>query len=549
VIPRVLSVGAIVLLAACGGTQRGDSRAAELVLIDGAVITMDDARPRARAIAIDGGVIVAVGDDLTDWIGPKTRVIDLAGRTVTPGLVDAHCHLYGLGTTLEIVSVRGVGSEAEAAAVVARAATEREPGEWVIGRGWDQNLWGGAFPTHASLDAAVPDLPVSLRRVDGHALWANAAALAIAGITRDTPDPAGGRIERDDRGEPTGVLVDNAMDLVESHFPVPSDAVIERRIRAGAAYALERGITGVHDMGIDDPVAAVYRRLASAGELPLRVNAYTSGDPAVAARLAQSPPTELDDGDARFSMRGVKLYADGALGSRGAALTDEYSDDPGNHGNWVTSPPELRQAILDAAHGGWQVAVHAIGDAAIHAVLDAYAEADAPALRPRIEHVQVIAPADVPRFAQLGVIASMQPSHATSDMPWAEERVGAERIRGGYAWRTLLDAGATLVGGSDFPVEEVGPLLQIYAAVTRQDADGNPPGGWYPAQRMTLDEALRAYTVAPAYAAFVEEHRGRVKVGMAADLTVLSIPLAADHTLLEAQVDYTIVGGRVELAR
>jgi predicted amidohydrolase YtcJ len=549
VIPRVLGVGAIVALAACGGTQRGEARAADLVLVGGDVITMDDARPHARAIAIADGTIVAVGDDVSAWIGPATRVVELGGRTVTPGLVDAHCHLYGLGTFLEIVSLRGAGSELEASATVARAAVGRAPGEWVIGRGWDQERWGGAFPTHASLDAAVPDLPVSLRRVDGHALWANAAALAIAGITRDTPDPAGGRIERDAAGEPTGVLVDNAMDLVESHVPPASDAVIERRIRAGAAYAIERGLTGVHDMGIDDPVAAVYRRLAAEGALPLRVTAYTSGDPAVAKRLAASPPTELDDGDAWFSMRGVKLYADGSLGSRGAALSEDYSDDPGNRGNWVTSPEDLRAAILDATHGGWQVAVHAIGDAAIHAVLDDYAEADARALRLRVEHVQVIAPADVPRFAELGVIASMQPSHATSDMPWAEARIGPERIRGAYAWRTLLDAGATVVGGSDFPVEEVGALLQIHAAVTREDGDGNPAGGWYPAQRMTLDEALAAYTVAPAYAAFVEDHRGRVKVGMAADLTVISGPLAPDHSLLEDRIDYTIVGGRVEYER
>ncbi|MCA9679014.1 MAG: amidohydrolase [Myxococcales bacterium] len=432
---------------------------------------------------------------------------------------------------------------------VAAAAAGRAPGEWVQGRGWDQNLWGGEFPTRATLDAVAPDRPVSLRRIDGHALWANSAALALAGITRDTPDPAGGRILRDADGEPTGVLTDNAMDLVEGQVPAATDAVLERRIRAAGAYAVARGLTGVHDMGLDDATLAVYRRLAAAGELPLRVNAYVAGDPEVAKAL-RDRPRETGDGTEWFAVRGVKFYADGALGSRGAALRADYDDDPGRRGTWVTEPAALHQAIADAVAAGWQVAVHAIGDAAIHEVLDAYQDAEAGRdddLRLRVEHVQVIAPDDVPRFAALHVLAAMQPTHATSDMPWAEARVGAERIRGAYAWRTLLDAGATIVGGSDFPVEEVSPLLGLYAAVTRQDHDGNPPGGWYPGQRMTLEEAIRAFTVAPAYAAFAEGARGRLRVGMQADVTVLdrAIDEAQPRTLLDAAVELTVVGGRV----
>jgi predicted amidohydrolase YtcJ len=484
------------------------------------------------------------------WIGAQTQVIDLAGRTVTPGWVDGHCHLSGLGGALENVSLRGVASEDEVLRLVVEAAKDRAPGEWLVGRGWDQNLWGGEFPTKKELDAAVGDRPVSLRRVDGHALWANSAALALAGVTRDTKDPPGGKILRDAKGEPTGVFVDNAMDLIEAKIPSASAEVVERRIRAAAAYAIERGLTGVHEMGIDDATAEVYRRLAMAGDLPLRVTGYLSADPAVAKTLRTRRPTDLDDGDAYFSLRGIKLYADGALGSRGAALAADYSDDHGNRGNWVTSPEDLKQAVADASAGGWQIAVHAIGDAAIHAVLDAFeAAGGGKELRHRVEHVQVIAPADVARFAALSVIASMQPTHATSDMPWAEARVGADRIQGGYAWRTLLDAGATLVGGSDFPVEDVGPLLQLYAAVTRQDADGNPPGGWYPAQRMTLDEALRAFTVTPAFAAFVQGDRGRVRRGMVADLVVVDGALAADRTLLDRKVDLTIVGGKVVFER
>jgi predicted amidohydrolase YtcJ len=502
-----------------------------------------------RSIAIADGRFAEIGTIDRARIGPETRVVELGGREVLPGLVDAHCHLYGLGRSLESVNLRGVASEADAVAKVVEAAGARGAGEWLLGRGWDQNLWGGAFPTRATLDAALGDRPVALRRVDGHAVWVSSAALALGGITRDTPDPAGGRILRDARGEPTGVLVDNAMELVESKIPPASAEVRERWIRAGAAHAIERGLTGVHDMGLEPETVAVYQRLADAGELPLRVNAYLEGSPAVARELRTRPPERLDDGDDHLQIRGVKIYADGALGSRGAALAADYSDEPGNRGNWVTAPAELRQAILDLSAGGWQVAVHAIGDAAIGAVLDAYAEAARPELRHRIEHVQVIDLDDVERFAALGVLASMQPTHATSDMPWAEERVGPDRIHGGYAWRTILDAGIRLVLGSDFPVEEVSPLLGLYAAVTRQDASGNPPGGWYPAQRMTLDEAIRGFSEGAAYAGFVEASRGRIEVGMVADLTVLDRTIAADRTLLDTQVDLTIVGGRIVFER
>jgi len=551
---RIPWASALVVLAACGGAQGGGAGTgvADLVLIGGDVITMDEARPHASAIAVRDGRITAVGDDeaVRAWIGPRTRVVELDGRTVTPGWVDGHCHLYGLGGALETVALKGIADERHLLEVVAAAAKGRAAGEWVIGRGWDQNLWGGAFPTRTELDAAVGDRPVSLRRVDGHALWASSAAIGLAGVTRETKDPAGGKILRDARGEPTGVFVDNAMDLIESKIPAVTPAVRERQIRAAAAYAVARGITAVHEMGIDDVTAEVYRRLASAGELPLRVTAYLSANPAVARTLRDRRPVDLDDGAAWFSLRGVKLYADGALGSRGAALREAYSDDPGNHGNWVTSPEDLKAAVADASAGGWQVAVHAIGDAAIHATLDAFEAAGGGAtLRHRVEHVQVIAPEDVVRFAQLQVIASMQPTHATSDMPWAEQRLGPTRVRGAYAWRTILDAGATVVGGSDFPVEDVGPLLQLYAAVTRQDADGKPPGGWYPAQRMTLDEALRVFTVTPAFAAFVQGDRGRVRRGMVADLVVVDGALAPDRSLLDRKVDLTIVGGKVVFER
>jgi hypothetical protein len=517
-----------------------------LILVGGQVRTLDPARPTATALAIAGPRIVAVGSDadVRALAGPGTRVIDLRGAAVLPGLVDAHCHLYGLGADLEHVSLRGLRSERDAARALEPAARARPPGEWVIGRGWDQNLWPEAqFPSRRSLDAAYPGRPILLTRVDGHAAWVSSAALAAAGITAATRDPAGGKIERDARGEPTGLLIDNAVALVEAAVPAPPPAVIARRIRAAARRAVAAGLTGVHEMGIDDATAAVYRELAARGELPLRVTAYLAGDAAQLARLRQPPAPAVG----RFSMRGVKLYADGALGSRGARLGADYDDDPGNRGLWVTAPESLAAAVGVATAAGWQVAVHAIGDAAVSAVLDAVlaaARAHPGDLRPRIEHLQVVAPADWDRLVEARAIASMQPTHATSDMPWAERRVGA-RIAGAYAWRTVIERGIPLAAGSDFPVEEVSPLLGLYAAVTRQDGAGAPSGGWYPAQRLTLEEAIAAFTSGAAYAERAERARGMLAPGRDADVTVLDGPLAADRSLLARRAQLVIVGGEV----
>jgi predicted amidohydrolase YtcJ len=540
---------------ACGGppaTKTTDT--ATVVLVGGDIVTNDPAQPRVRALALRGNRVLAAGTDeqIRALAGPETRVIELAGRSVTPGLVDGHCHLYGLGTARENVNLKGAASEKDAVALVVAAAAGKPAGEWITGRGWDQNPWGGEFPTRATLDAALGDRPVALRRVDGHALWANGAALRKAGITKATPDPAGGKIIRDASGEPTGVFVDLAMDLVEKHVPAASAEARERRIRAAAAEAISVGFTGVHEMGIEDETVEVYRALARAGELPLRIDAYLEGSPAIATTLAQRE-LEPDDGDAYFAVIGMKLYADGALGSRGAALAADYSDDPGNRGLWVTEPAALREAVVSATGAGWQVATHAIGDAAVTATLDAYEAAAAKQpgvdLRLRVEHAQIMTPADIERLAKLGVIASMQPTHATSDMPWAEKRVGPERIQGAYAWRKVLDAGGLIIAGSDFPVEETSPMFGLYAAVTRQDPAGQPAEGWYPAQRMTLDEAIYAFTAGPAVAYFVEEHRGRLVPGFVADVTVFDRPLVAGRELLDTGVAMTIVGGEVVYER
>ena len=525
-------------------------------MVGGTILTMDEEAPAATALAVVRGRIMAVGSDadIRQLVGPRTRVIELSGRGVTPGLVDSHAHLLGLGTALDSVDLRGAKSAKEAADRAAAAARDRPAGEWVTGRGWDQNLWQPqVFPTRSPLDDRVPEHPVALRRVDGHALWANTRALELSGVDKDTPEPAGGKIERDAAGRPTGVLVDAAMDLVESHIPEAPTAVKRRRILAASRRALAAGITGVHEMGIGLDTADLYRTLADEGRLPIRIYAFLSGSPKLVDRLGDMVIEVDRDGTEMFIARAVKLFSDGALGSRGAALIEPYSDDPDNRGLWITSAEDLKKAAVIAAKSGWQLGIHAIGDAANRAVLDAYAAAravDSEAdLRFRVEHAQVLSPADIPRFSELGVIASMQPTHCTSDMPWAGDRLGPERLDGAYAWRSLLDAGAHIAAGSDFPVEEVSPLLGIYAATTRQDAGGKPAGGWNPREKMTLEEAVRAFTVESAYASFAEASRGKLRRGYVADITVYDRPLEGGSPLLETQVDMTVVGGNVVYER
>jgi predicted amidohydrolase YtcJ len=501
---------------------------AALVLTNADVFTSTG---RKTSLAIRGDQIVAY-DDAKQWIGPSTRVVDLGGKSVIVGLTDAHCHLYGLGTDLENVSVRQLGSEAEVIKVAAEAAKRRPATEWLIGRGWDQNRWSGQqFPTKASIDAAISDRPVLLERVDGHAYWVNSRALAAANITKSTPDPAGGKIIRDAAGEPTGVLIDNATSLIDVKVPAPSAEVRERRILAAAKLATELGFTAVHEMGIDNATADVYRKLAAENRLPLRVYAYLAGNAATAEQLRGRKPLPATG---NFVMRGVKYFVDGALGSRGARLYEQYDDDKGNLGLWVTEPKALAAAVDASVAGGWQTAIHAIGDAGVGAVLDAYLAAQAKYPgdhRLRIEHTQVIAPKDIPRMVQAHAVASMQPTHATSDSPWAEARVGKQRIKGAYAWRTMLEQKIPLAFGSDFPVEEVNPLLGLDAAVNRAN--------WYPEQKLSLDEAVTAFTTGAAFAVHED-----TQVGKRADVTVFDGKLEP-ATLKQRKVIMTIVGGNV----
>ncbi len=468
--------------------------------------------------------------------------------TVIPGLIDAHGHLLGLGFSLLQADLVGTRSKADVIERLRAKADALAPGEWLLGRGWDQNDWPEQqFPTAADLDLAFADRPVWLERVDGHAGWANSTALRAAKLAADTPDPEGGRIERGPDGAPTGVLVDAAMDLVQRHVPKPSADLTRRALRLALQAAVAAGLTGVHDAGVSLSDLALYRELADDDALPLRIYAMANGDGAALDWLCRQGVYAHPGG--RLQMRAVKLYADGALGSRGAALLADYADAAGNRGLMIETPEKLSQVIKRAAECGVQPAVHAIGDRANRVALDAFAAFTAEQrerLRPRIEHAQVVDLADIPRFAQLGVIASMQPTHATSDMPWAQARVGAERLRGAYAWRRVLDSGAALALGSDFPVERVDPLLGIHAAVTRQDASGEPKDGWLPDQRLTLAETLDGFTRGAAFAGHAETEIGTLEVGKRADFTVLSMDPHAvrGRALLAIKVQSTWVDGR-----
>jgi predicted amidohydrolase YtcJ len=500
---------------------------ADLIVVGARIYTVDDARPVADAMAVRGGRVVFVGSERGALAlkGASTRVLELRGRTVVPGITDAHAHLLGLGRSLTSVNLVGTKSYEEVIARVAARAKEVPAGAWVLGRGWDQNQWGDTrFPTHEALSRAVPNNPVALTRVDGHALLANARAMALARVTASTRDPEGGRIVRSAGGAPSGVFVDNAQDLIEHAIPVPSREEAKQALLAAISEANKWGLTGVHDAGESQQVIDIFEELARSGALNLRAYVMISDDSAAIAHyFARGPQSALYDG--RLWIRSIKLYADGALGSRGAALLDHYTDDPNNFGLLVSKPEHLRKVAVEALRRGFQVCTHAIGDRGNRVVLDAYEAAlrEVPVAdhRFRVEHAQILNHDDIPRFAKLDVIPSMQAVHQTSDMYWAGERLGPSRLYGAYAWRSLLETGVVIPNGSDFPVEAVNPLLSFHSAVTREDANDWPPGGWHPEQRMTREEALKSMTIWPAYAAFQESMLGSLSPGKLADFVVL----------------------------
>jgi len=468
------------------------------------------------------GKVLATGDE--DLLENREIVarIDGYGRTVLPGLTDAHAHVTGLGFLKTSLDLAGVPSVQDAVKRIAQYAKEKPHGRWITGRGWNQVIWPvKEFPDAADIDAKVSERPVWLRRVDGHAGWANTAAMKLAGIDADTPDPVGGKIIRDGNGDATGVFIDKAMDLIQAQVPTPDKEDGRAAIKAAVETLLSEGLTSVHDAGISIMNAEIYIAMADDEELDMRIYAMTGGAGDVLDAIGAPI---VGYGDDHLDIASVKLYSDGALGSRGAAMIEPYSDDPENRGLPFWTQDELN-AMVEKANGmGFQVGIHAIGDLGNRMALDAFerVQGGKPSpLRNRIEHSQIIALDDIPRFAELGVIAAMQATHATSDMNMAEDRVGPERIKGGYAWRRLLDSGAIIANGSDFPVELSNPFHGLYATVTRQDRVGQPAGGWYADQALTRAEALHSFTLAAAYAARQEDRLGSLEPGKWADFIII----------------------------
>jgi predicted amidohydrolase YtcJ len=528
---------------------------ADVILYNATIYTVDAARPTAQAIAVRGERIEALGENaaILRLRAPSTRVIDAAGATVIPGLQDAHGHVAALGSNLQTLDFRGTTSFEQVVAGVRQRVASTPPGQWILGRGWDQNDWlDKAWPTEELLSAVAPAHPVYLTRIDGHAALVNRRAMELAGLTSSTRDPDGGRIIRGSGGQPTGILIDRAQDLVSGRIPSITRAQLEARLLMADHELRRLGLTMVHDAGTDDETVDAYRRLIDSGRLKTRIYVMLRGSlPALRPFFDKGP---LIGGDnPRLIVRAIKLVADGALGSRGAAMLESYSDEPGTRGLLTTPPEEVYAQALAASKSGFQTAIHAIGDRGNRVAIDMFERVQkevpaARALRLRIEHAQILDAAEIPRFARLGIIASMQATHATSDMPWVPDRIGPARMaEGAYVWRTLLESGVVLANGSDFPVEEPNPMLGLYAAITRQDPSGKPPGGWLPGQRLSRDQALRSFTLSAAYAAHVERLLGSLEPGKLADFVVLSkdimrVPAAE---ILDTTVTMTVSGGEV----
>lgn len=526
------------------------------------VHTVDTDLPRAEAFVVEDGRFVGVGttDDMRALAGAHAQTVDLEGRTVLPGLNDAHCHLDGLGEFgLGLIDLTYAESEADAVQTVAESAEERGGDGWVVGGRWDHESWPSKkLPTNDALSEAIPDRPVYLRRVDGHAALVNDRALELAGVDESTPDPPGGEIVRDASGEATGVLVDRAMDLVSRKI-TGVDFAFEDAILRAQEMCFEVGLTSAQDMGLPPDALERLIELERSGALKLRTYALVSGPFAV--RWFDERGLIVGD---TLTIRAAKMYSDGAMGSRGAWLLAPYADRPTDEegtpwtGLALTEIERIEDLSVDALEQGYQMCVHAIGDRANREVLDAFESAFARTQttntrdrRFRVEHAQLLHPADIPRFGRMGVIASMQPRHCVSDMRWMDERVGPARAEGGYAFATLLRSGAVIASGSDFPVGPHDPMLGFHAAVTRQNAQGLPEGGWNGDERMTREEALRSFTLDAAYASFEEESKGSITPGKLADFVVLDTDIMTCDPLeiLDAKVLMTVVGGEAVYER
>jgi hypothetical protein len=552
------------------------TKPADLLLLQGNIYTGDSAHPRAQAVAVRAGRIIYVGDDAgaAEFRGVGTRVIDLKGCTLLPGLNDAHVHLSGIGFRELAFALEGTTGISDLRRRLQVRLAHSKPGQWVVGRGWIETHWKpSVFPSARDLDDIAPDRPVALKRADGHALVANTAALRLAGIDRTTPNPNGGEILRDPRtGEATGMLIDDAMGLVERFIPPPSVAELEHALVVGAQREVALGWTGVQIAGHDMAEAELVRRLVASGKIPLRIYDAVGGPGPESAAGSRTPGTSYGEGtpawqlfqegpvlgesDGRYTRRGVKLYVDGALGSRGAALLEPYADSPGSHGLLMQKEEDLLPFLEEALRRGIQIETHAIGDRGNRLMLDLYekvftavppAQRRVPEPRWRIEHAQILSLTDIPRFARMGVIASMQPSHAIGDLYFAPDRLGHERLAGAYAWQALWLSGAVLCAGSDAPVERGEPMIEFYAAVARRSLDGFANADWHLEQCLTREQALQALTLNAAYAAFEEKERGSITVGKRGDFTELSddIMTVPEQDILKARCLMTVVGGQV----
>jgi len=532
----------------------GAQPAATLVLMNGKIWTVNEAQPRAEAVACLGNRIVAVGQnaEIRRWIGPSTQAIDLGGKLVLPGFNDAHVHFLDGGQNLASVQLRSARSEAEFRTRIAAFAARLPSGRWITGGDWDHENWSPArLPTRQLIDDVSAGHPVFVERLDGHMALANSLALKLAGITRDTPDPPGGTIVRDASGEPTGVLKDAAMGRVEQVLPAPTPDEAAEALRAAMRYAAENGVTSVQDMSAAPDTLRVYQTLLARGELTVRISGH---QPLATWQHLAAVGLRAAFGGEKLHIGGLKGFADGSLGSTTALFFEPYLDAPNTSGlanSEMIPESKMQDHILGADRAGLQVAIHAIGDKANHLILGMYEEAerrDGPRDRRfRIEHAQHLRPDDIPRFARLRVIASMQPYHCIDDGRWAEKRIGPERAKTTYAFRTLLDTGAVLAFGSDWPVAPMVPLMGIYAAATRRTLDGKHPDGWIPEQKITVAEAIRAYTMGSAYASFDEKIKGSVETGKLADMVVVSedilgIPPAE---IEKSRVEMTVFDGKV----
>ena len=532
---------------------------ADIVFKNGNVYTANDKAPEAQAIAVKADRIVFVGTNAASqrFVGANTRVVDLQGKTVLPGFTDSHQHLSGVGLREMTLNLEGTTSLEDFLAKVKARVDQTKPGEWITGRGWIETHWNPpVFPTRWDLDKVAPNNPMILGRADGHGSVANTAALNLAGITKETPNPFGGEISKDKQsGEPNGMLLDYAQGLVRRRVPPSSAEDAERAVVLGVKRDIELGWTQIQDAGGSYNDVDIFKKLYAAGTIKLRIYKAVHGPGPSATRLLNEGPT-IGAFENRFTFRTIKVVSDGALGSRGAALHDPYSDAPDTSGFLTVKAEDLRPMLVDALRKGIQVETHAIGDRANTFVLDEY-EAAFKAVpagqrkvadpRWRVEHAQIVNPADIPRFAKLGIIPSMQPSHAIGDLFFAPSRVGMKRLSGSYAWETFIKSGVVVPGGSDAPVERGEPMIEFYAAVARKDPKGFTGEGWHPEEAVTRAQALKMFTLWPAYAAFEEKLRGTIEIGKLADLTILSADIMKipEAEILKTRCVMTVINGEI----